>query len=80
MPVIQLFHPVAALDAEKKTALAAKLTDVLLTMEGNARTTGGKAFAYVLFSALAADNWWIGGVTGDTYVHAPGRSRARFGS
>jgi phenylpyruvate tautomerase PptA (4-oxalocrotonate tautomerase family) len=77
MPVIQLFHPQAALDAEKKAALAAKLTDVLLTMEGNARTAGGKAFSYVLFSALGADDWWIGGVTDDRYVHAPGRFLAR---
>jgi phenylpyruvate tautomerase PptA (4-oxalocrotonate tautomerase family) len=77
MPIIHLYHPESALDADRKAALAAKLTDVLLTMEGNARTPGGQDFAYVLFSALGHDDWWIGGRTDDTHVHAPGKFIAR---
>jgi phenylpyruvate tautomerase PptA (4-oxalocrotonate tautomerase family) len=77
MPIIQLYHPEEALDADQKTALAGKLTDVLLMMEGNARTPGGQAFAYVMFTALGHDDWWIGGRTDATHVHAPGKFVAR---
>lgn len=77
MPVIHLYHPQGALAGERKATLAGKLTDVLLTMEDNARTPGGLAFAYILFTALAPDDWWIGGHTNDTHVYAPGKFLAR---
>lgn len=77
MPVLQLYHPQGALDSARKAALAAKLTDVLLTMEGNARTEGGYGFATVLFTPVAEGDWWVGGRTDATYVTAPGKFLAR---
>jgi hypothetical protein len=50
MPVLQLYHPQGALAGERKAALAAKLTDILLTMEGNAVNLAWKL-------ALAGPGW-----------------------
>ena len=77
MPVLQLYHPQGALAGERKAALAAKLTDVLLTMEGNARTEGGYGFATVLFTAVPETDWWVGGRLDGTYVSPPGKFLAR---
>jgi phenylpyruvate tautomerase PptA (4-oxalocrotonate tautomerase family) len=48
MPVLQVYFPAGSLIDERKAALAQRLTDVLLTMEGGAKTHGGRAFATVL--------------------------------
>jgi len=61
------------LDPSAKADLATRLTDVLIAMEGGADTRGGRAFAWVMFTEVAQDNWWIGGTSGDKYVAAPGR-------
>ena len=73
MPIIQLQHPADALDAERKEALAQHLTDVLLHMEGDEGTPGGRGFATVIFQPVASGDWWIGGRSDDTHVTAPGR-------
>jgi phenylpyruvate tautomerase PptA (4-oxalocrotonate tautomerase family) len=77
VPVMQVSHPVGSLDAAKKTALAARLTNVLLTMEGGARTPGGLAFATVLFSELQGEDWYVGGRTDESFVHPPGKFLVR---
>jgi phenylpyruvate tautomerase PptA (4-oxalocrotonate tautomerase family) len=71
MPIIKLHYPVGRLDKETKATLAQKLTNVLVQMEGGANTDGGRAFAAVLFTAVAEDDWWVGGGIDDKFV-APG--------
>jgi phenylpyruvate tautomerase PptA (4-oxalocrotonate tautomerase family) len=73
MPVLQVRYPKGALDSKTKGALAAKLTDVLLSMEGGARTPGGLAFATVLFAEVQLEDWWVGGTTDSTHVGLPGK-------
>lgn len=77
MPVIHVYHPEGVLDSDRKAALAQRLTDVLLDMEGGARSPGGMSFATVLFSEVATSDWWVGGRTDSTYVHPPGKFLAR---
>src|SRR5690348_6576151 len=60
MPVMQVYHIDSALDASRKAQLARRLTDVLIAMEGGADTQGGRAFAWVLFTPVKAEDWWIG--------------------
>ena len=73
MPIIHLHHPADVLDAARKEALAQRLTDVLLHMEGDAATSGGRGFATVIFQPVATADWWVGGTTDDTHVTPPGR-------
>jgi phenylpyruvate tautomerase PptA (4-oxalocrotonate tautomerase family) len=77
MPVLQVYCPQDALPADRKAALAAQLTDVLLRMEGGARTSGGLAFATVFFTEVSAGDWWVGGRTDATYVSPPGKFLVR---
>jgi phenylpyruvate tautomerase PptA (4-oxalocrotonate tautomerase family) len=77
MPVIQVSYPAQALNTSKKAALGRLLTEVLLTMEGGARTPGGLDFATVLFSEVARGDWYVGGLADDTHVHAPGKFLVR---
>jgi phenylpyruvate tautomerase PptA (4-oxalocrotonate tautomerase family) len=74
---MQIYYPQGSLTDERKAALAQQLTDVLLMMEGNAKTAGGLGFASVLFTELAQSDWWIGGRTDDTYVSPPGKFLVR---
>lgn len=78
MPVIHVYHPEGSLYGERKAALAQCLTDAMLEMEGGARTTGGIAFASVLFTQVPTPDWWVGGRTDSTYVHPPGKFIARI--
>jgi phenylpyruvate tautomerase PptA (4-oxalocrotonate tautomerase family) len=77
MPVMHIHYPTGALDASQKSTLAARLTDVLLEMEGGARTDGGRAFATVLFTPVALGDWWVGGRDDESYVSPPGRFLVR---
>ena len=77
MPVLQVYHPQGSLISDAKAALAGKLTDVLLAMEGGARTPGGVAFASVLFTEVPTGDWWVGGRTDLTHVAAPGKFLVR---
>jgi|SRR5271168_4351150 len=77
MPIMQVFYQSGSLQAERKTALAQRLTDVLLTMEGGAKTSGGLAFATVLFTEVPESDWWVGGRTDSTYVAPPGKFLVR---
>jgi phenylpyruvate tautomerase PptA (4-oxalocrotonate tautomerase family) len=73
MPVLQVYYPEGSLQGERKAALAQRLTDVLLMMEGGAKTRGGLAFATVLFTQVPESDWWVGGRTDATYVAPPGK-------
>jgi phenylpyruvate tautomerase PptA (4-oxalocrotonate tautomerase family) len=73
MPVLQVQYPKGTLESTSKRALAAKLTDVLLSMEGGARTPGGLAFATVVFAEVQLEDWWVGGTTDSTHVSPPGK-------
>jgi phenylpyruvate tautomerase PptA (4-oxalocrotonate tautomerase family) len=77
MPVLQVYFPAGSLIDERKAALAQRLTDVLLTMEGGAKTPGGRAFATVLFTEVPKSDWWVGGSTDSTYVASPGKFLVR---
>lgn len=72
MPIMTVQHPADSLTPDMKAALAGRLTDVLIRMEGGANTPGGRAFAWVLFQELAAGDWWVGGRTDDQFVAKPG--------
>lgn len=73
MPLMDVRCAAGALDKAAKADLARRLTDVLIKMEGDADTRGGRAFAWVFFTAFADDDWWVGGRTDDEYVTAPGK-------
>ena len=72
MPIIQVQHRRSSLDAAQKAAIAGRLTELLLQMEGGARTDGGKAFATVIFNPVDDADWWVGGRNGDQFVQPPG--------
>ena len=73
MPIIRVYYREDALDAATKAKLAQHLTDAMIAMEGGANTWGGRAFAWVLFTPLKADDWWVGGRRDDHFVCPPGR-------
>jgi phenylpyruvate tautomerase PptA (4-oxalocrotonate tautomerase family) len=73
MPIMQVHYPEDALDDARKADLARRLTDVLIAMEGGADTTGGRAFAWVLFTPVKPGDWWIGGRQDEHFVAPPGR-------
>ena len=72
MPIIQVQHRRSSLDAGQKAAIAARLTELLLQMEGGARTEGGKAFATVIFNPVDDADWWVGGRNDGHFVQPPG--------
>jgi phenylpyruvate tautomerase PptA (4-oxalocrotonate tautomerase family) len=73
MPIVQVHYLEGALRPDQKAALAQRLNEMLLDMEGGACTEGGRAFAWVMFHEVRADDWYIGGRTDDTLVEPPGR-------
>jgi phenylpyruvate tautomerase PptA (4-oxalocrotonate tautomerase family) len=77
MPIMQVYYPQGSLDGERKAVLALQLTDVLLMMEGNAKTAGGLGFASVLFTEVGPQDWWVGCRTDNTYVKPPGKFLVR---
>ena len=77
MPVLQVYYAQGTLAGDRKGALARSLTDVLLTMEGSAKTPGGLAFASVLFTEIPQGDWWVGGHVDATYVAPPGKFLVR---
>lgn len=70
---MQVHYAEGTLDEGKKAVLAQRLTDILLDMEGGAKTTGGQGFASVLFTQVGSGDWWVGGRTDSTYVAPPGK-------
>ena len=77
MPILQVYYSHDTLSVDRKAELAAQLTEVLLTMEGGARTHGGLAFATVFFTQVPAGDWWVGGRTDAAYMSPPGKFLVR---
>jgi phenylpyruvate tautomerase PptA (4-oxalocrotonate tautomerase family) len=77
MPIMNVNYGAGDLNDTSKAALAKKLTDVMIRMEGGANTKGGRAFAWVLFNELAQGDWWAGGESGNGYISPPGRFLVR---
>jgi phenylpyruvate tautomerase PptA (4-oxalocrotonate tautomerase family) len=73
MPIIRLHYPKGGLNAEQKSVLAQRLTEVLITMEGGAGTRGGRAFASVLMTEMDPENWWVGGRQDGMFVARAGK-------
>jgi phenylpyruvate tautomerase PptA (4-oxalocrotonate tautomerase family) len=73
MPIMDVRYPAGSLTKAAKAALAGRLTDVLIRMEGDANTRKGRAFAWVLFTEMAEEDFWVGGRTDDEFVTAPGK-------
>lgn len=73
MPIMNVQYEQGALTTAQKSALAAKLTDLMITMEGGANTSGGRRFAWVIYTEIAKGDWWAGGRTDDAFVSPPGR-------
>lgn len=73
MPIMNVCYSAGDLSETSKADLARKLTDVMIRMEGGANTSGGRAFAWVLFNELSQGDWWAGGEAGNGYVSPPGR-------
>jgi phenylpyruvate tautomerase PptA (4-oxalocrotonate tautomerase family) len=61
-----------SLDRTAKEAMARRLTDVLIDMEGGANTRAGRAFAWILFTEIPEGDWWVGGHADNTFVSPPG--------
>jgi len=72
MPIMHVYFPDGALKDQQKSNLAGALTEIMLNMEGGARTRGGQAFALVLFSEIGGAGWWTGGHSDETFVSPPG--------
>lgn len=72
MPIMDIRFPAGGLDRAAKASLAQRLTDVLIKMEGGSNTQKGRAFAWVLFTEMAEEDFWVGGRTDDEFVAAPG--------
>lgn len=73
MPIMDVRYAMGTLDGAAKASLAKQLTEVLIKMEGGANTRQGRAFAWVLFTEMAEDDFWVGGRTDDEFVAAPGK-------
>ncbi len=73
MPIMDVRLPAGRLDKTAKAGLAQRLTEVLIRMEGGADTHGGRAFAWVLFTEVSEDDWWVGGSTGGEFVAPAGK-------
>ena len=61
MPLIRVQYPVEAFSEPQKAALAEQLTKILLTIEGGNDTKEARTLAYVVFSPLSGQNFFVGG-------------------
>ena len=72
MPIMNVRYRAGSLDRTAKEAMARRLTDVLIDMEGGANTRAGRAFAWILFTEIPEGDWWVGGHADNTFVSPPG--------
>lgn len=73
MPMITVEYVEGQLTPEQKEQLAEEMTHVILQIEGGADTPEGRSIASVRFRTIAAEDWYIGGHTDDTFVSASGK-------
>lgn len=72
MPIMKVHCVEGALTDAQKADLSARLTALMIQMEGGAGTEGGYAFAWVIYDEVKQSNWWAGGRTDRRYVRPPG--------
>jgi phenylpyruvate tautomerase PptA (4-oxalocrotonate tautomerase family) len=78
MPLIRVTSSGEPLSVEQRRELGRELTDVLLEIEGGARTDRARSLAYVMFEHLADESWTVGGdMSCSKYYPAPTRLMAR---
>lgn len=79
MPLIQVYYPEGGLTAERRDALGAHLTHVIVEIEGGegADVPSARAIAWVMFHGVPNADWMIGGTANDTYVSPPGKFLVR---
>lgn len=75
MPLIHVYHPSNALSREQRSALAERLTSVVIEIEGGPGIDGPRprSIAWVMFHEVDGDGWFIGGKSDDSYVSPPGK-------
>jgi phenylpyruvate tautomerase PptA (4-oxalocrotonate tautomerase family) len=73
MPMITVEYVDGQLTPAQKATLAEEMTHVILQIEGGADTPAGRSIASVRFRTIAADDWYLGGHTDDTFVSPTGK-------
>jgi phenylpyruvate tautomerase PptA (4-oxalocrotonate tautomerase family) len=73
MPIMKMTYQNGSLSDAQKAALAERLTDLMIQMEGGADTVGGRSFAWVIFDEIQQGNWWAGGRLDSKFVAPPGK-------
>ena len=73
MPIMKVTYQNGSLNDAQKAALAGRLTDLMIQMEGGADTFGGRSFAWVIYDEIKQGDWWAGGRTDMQYVAPPGK-------
>ncbi len=73
MPMVNVTAPISTFNEQQRADLAERLTHVLLMIEGGTDTPAGRAIAYVTFSDIEPDRWYVGGNLDDTYAYPGGR-------
>jgi phenylpyruvate tautomerase PptA (4-oxalocrotonate tautomerase family) len=61
MPLVRITYPRGALSRDRKRAVAASLTDIVLDAEVDAVTPMGKMVTVIQFHEVAADDWAVAG-------------------
>jgi phenylpyruvate tautomerase PptA (4-oxalocrotonate tautomerase family) len=61
MPIMDVRYASNTLDSTSKVALAKRLTDILIQMEGGANTQDGRNFSWVYFTEYAENDLWVAG-------------------
>jgi phenylpyruvate tautomerase PptA (4-oxalocrotonate tautomerase family) len=73
MPIMKVTYQERSLSDVQKSALAKRLTDLMIQMEGGADTVGGRSFAWVIYDEIKEGDWWAGGRADSEYVASPGK-------
>src|SRR5208282_3581082 len=73
MPIMKVTYQSGSMSDAQKAALAGRLTDLMIQMEGGADTFGGRSFAWVIYDEIKQGDWWAGGRTDAEYVAPPGK-------
>ena len=73
MPIMKVTYQSGSINDAQKAALAGRLTDLMIQMEGGADTIGGRGFAWVIYDEIKSGDWWAGGRTDAQYVAPPGK-------
>jgi phenylpyruvate tautomerase PptA (4-oxalocrotonate tautomerase family) len=73
VPIMKVTYQSGSMSDAQRAALAGRLTDLMLQMEGGADTFGGRSFAWVIYDEIKQGDWWAGGRANAEYVAPPGK-------